>query len=49
MPVSARPKEAPAKLVTADDLKGWKSGSLADYLKQQGLADSAEAAPAGGN
>ena len=39
MPVWARPKEAPAKLITADDLKGWKSGSLADYLKQQGLAD----------
>jgi hypothetical protein len=47
MPVSQRPREAVARLITAEDLKGWKSGSLADYLKQQGLASSDKAT--GGN
>jgi hypothetical protein len=45
MPAADRPKPPPARVVTADELDGWKSGSLADYLRQQKFADTAAAAP----
>jgi hypothetical protein len=32
-------------VVTADELAGWKSGSLADYLRQQHFADTAGSPP----
>lgn len=33
----------PSAEVTGADLKDWKSGSLADYLKQRGLVESSQA------
>jgi hypothetical protein len=47
VPMSAaeRPKAPPLRVVTAEELKGWKSGSLADYLRQQNIADSGNSAP----
>jgi hypothetical protein len=42
MPVAARPKAPPQRLVTEADLKGWKTGSLADYLRQRGLLSSTD-------
>jgi hypothetical protein len=49
MPASARPTgDAPAT-VTEADLKGWKSGSLEDYLREHGLLNGANAAAAAGN
>jgi hypothetical protein len=40
MPAAERPKAPPMRIVTAEELKDWKSGSLADYLRQQKFADS---------
>jgi hypothetical protein len=40
MPAAERPKAPPVRVVTAEELKDWKSGSLADYLRQQKFADS---------
>jgi hypothetical protein len=37
MPASARPAPPPQRVVTEADLKDWKSGSLEDFLRQQGL------------
>jgi hypothetical protein len=37
MPASARPTPPPQRVVTEADLKDWKSGSLEDFLRQQGL------------
>jgi hypothetical protein len=45
MPAVERPKAPPTRIVTAEELKGWKSGSLADYLRQQKFADSDNSAP----
>jgi hypothetical protein len=36
-PAASRPKPLPAPSVTEADLKGWKSGTLEDYLRQNGL------------
>ncbi len=49
MPVAARPKIASQRLVTEADLKGWKSGSLADYLRQRGLLSPADSGDGSGN
>jgi hypothetical protein len=40
MPPAERPAAPPPRVVTAEELKDWKSGSLADYLRQQKFADS---------
>jgi len=45
LPVTARPKPAP--VVGEAELKGWKSGTLEDYLKQQGLLTDGGAAQGG--
>jgi hypothetical protein len=45
MPAADRPQPQPARVVTADELAGWKSGSLADYLRQQHFADTAGSPP----
>jgi hypothetical protein len=44
LPAKARPKPVAAPIVTEDDFRGWKSGSLEDYLKQQGLLSGEPAA-----
>jgi len=44
LPAKARPKPVVAPTVTEDDFKGWKSGSLEDYLKQRGLLSGEPAA-----
>jgi hypothetical protein len=49
MPVSARPKAEPARTVTEADLKDWKSGTLENYLKQQGLLSGSDATADAGN
>ena len=49
MPVAARPKIASQRLVTEADLKGWRSGSLADYLRQRGLLSPADSGDGSGN
>jgi len=49
MPVSARPKIAPAQTVTEADLKDWKSGTLEDYLRQHNLLSNASANQSNGN
>jgi hypothetical protein len=45
MPAADRPKAPPVRVVTADELDGWKSGSLADYLRQRNFANAANSAP----
>lgn len=44
LPAKARPKPVVAPTVTEDEFRGWKSGSLEDYLKQQGLLSAEPAA-----
>lgn len=44
MPAADRPKPPPARVVTADELGGWKSGSLADFLRQRNFANPAASA-----
>jgi hypothetical protein len=43
LPAKARPKPV-VPTITEDDFKGWKSGSLEDYLKQRGLLSGEPAA-----
>lgn len=42
LPAVARPRPEPPRIVTESELDGWRSGTLEDYLRQQGLLSAGD-------